>query len=206
MGYNDGRHRLESPYVLRSDSDEVSVTGCVEGFRELALLGEGDRFGSGLVSLRHRWQSGASLPPSCLRLASCSFISVGLSHSLSRWLSVDVLFLVAACRFFGASGTGPVSDPSLRLLYSTFSRSSSLGMKLWVGVAASLTVEMHYLLRGSGRSREINLRLPPQEPLFFIDRGRLANTPPPVAVKVSPGLLRFHPYPRPVFSFAVYSE
>ena len=82
---------------------------------------------------------------------------------------MDVLFLVAACRFFGASGTGPVSDPSLRLLYSTFSRSSSLGMKLWVGVAASLTVEMHYLLRGSGRSREINLRLPPQEPLFFIE-------------------------------------
>ncbi|CAN6913735.1 unnamed protein product [Brassica oleracea] len=28
---------------------------------------------------------------------------------------------------------------------------------------------MHYLLRGSGRSREINLRLPPQEPLFFIE-------------------------------------
>ncbi|CAN6834231.1 unnamed protein product, partial [Brassica oleracea var. botrytis] len=167
-----------SPAVLKGvsrvsvalwSSDEVSVTGCVEGFRELAVLGEGDRFGSGLVSLRHRWQSGASLPPSCLRLASCSFISVGLSHSLSRWLSVDVLFLVAACRFFGASGTGPVSDPSLRLLYSTFSRSSSLGMKLWVGVAASLTVEMHYLLRGSGRSREINLRLPPQEPLFFIE-------------------------------------
>ena len=61
-------------------SDEVSVSGCVEGFRELALLGEGDRSGSDLVSLRRRWQSGASLPPSCLRLASCSFISVGLSH------------------------------------------------------------------------------------------------------------------------------
>ena len=40
----------------------------------------GDRSGPDLVFLRRRWQSGASLPPSCLRLASCSFISVGLSH------------------------------------------------------------------------------------------------------------------------------
>ncbi|CAN6977355.1 unnamed protein product [Brassica rapa subsp. trilocularis] len=93
-------------------------------------------------------------------------------------------------------------------VWSFCSRSSSLGMKLWVGVAASLTVEMHYLLRGSGRSREINLRLPPQEPLFFIECLSSVSLDSQLLLRKVSGLVGsgLHPYPRPVFSFAVYSE
>ena len=91
---------------------------------------------------------------------------------------MDVLFLVAACRFFGASGTGPVSDPLLRLLFSTFSRlpclfgASAPVLQAWEWSFGWVSLPLRRLKciipRGSGWSREINLRLPPQEPLFFI--------------------------------------
>ncbi|KAF3536756.1 hypothetical protein F2Q69_00022796 [Brassica cretica] len=93
-------------------------------------------------------------------------------------------------------------------VWSFCSRSSSLRMKLWVGVAASSTVEMHYSSRKWLESGDKSPPTTSRAPVLHRcnSRGQLANPPPPVAVKVSPGLLRFQPYPRPVFSFAVYSE
>ncbi|KAH0854737.1 hypothetical protein HID58_049996 [Brassica napus] len=152
-------------------------------------------------------------------------------------------FFRCACRFFGASGTGPVSDPFVAGYSSAPSVACRVCLGLLlpffkpeneasVGVAASSTVELMkcMITRGSGWSREINLRLPPQEPCFLIEclsSGSWTHSfsfakflvladlvslvvysgaSSPIrlllfAVKVSPGLLRFQPYPRPVFSF-----
>ncbi|CAF2097506.1 hypothetical protein HID58_093990 [Brassica napus] len=116
-------------------------------------------------------------------MSSISFVLLHLRRFISRLITVVIRGCVVSCcclLVLWGFGDWPCFRPFVAVtlqhpqslavfVWSFCSRSSSLGMKLWVGVAASLTVEMHYLLRGSGRSREINLRLPPQEPLFFIE-------------------------------------
>ncbi|KAL0671019.1 hypothetical protein Bca4012_033723 [Brassica carinata] len=118
-------------------------------------------------------------------MSSISFVLLHIRRFISQLITVVIRGCVVSCRCLSVLwgfGDWPCFRPFVAVtlqhlqslavfVWSFCSRSSSLGMKLWVGVAASLTVEMHYLLRGSGRSREINLRLPPQEPFVIAGAG-----------------------------------
>ncbi|KAF3558973.1 hypothetical protein F2Q69_00017128 [Brassica cretica] len=111
-------------------SDEVSVSGCVEGFRELALLGEGDRSGSELLFSMRKWCGGNHREPlfKIVWLAyhggypwMCCFLSLLVGSLGLRGLA---LFQILRC---GYSTTPSVA---YRVVWSFCSRSSSLGMKL----------------------------------------------------------------------------